>query len=159
MSSSFEIGFVIFRVVIPTLLLLIQILLYIRTRKWLREVFPHKRWMQWLAASLFVVMNVALLYVMITRPRPSEFPSWFLYLGAYPFFIWHGATLFIGLLLLISMIIKAPFQLFGTLLKRLKPIPSEEPDVAANPHPDFGLQPQRRQWNRQFKITFDTRRQ
>ncbi len=78
--------------------------------------------MQWLAVGLFIVMDGALLYIIIARPRPSAFAPWLLYLGAYPFFIWHGATIFIGLLLLISTIIKAPFQLFGALLRRLKPI-------------------------------------
>ncbi len=123
----------VFRVIIPGLLLIIQILLYTKTRKWIREVFPHRRWMQWLAAGLFIVMNSALLYLMLFRPRVTEFPTWFWYAGVYPFFLWQGATIFIGLILLISTIIKAPFQLFGALLNRLKPVRQKVELIRSSP--------------------------
>ncbi len=111
----------IFRVVIPTLLLTLQFILYIRTRNWTRERFPGKRWVHILAATVFLVMNTALLYVMVFRPRTSAFSPLFMYTAAYPFFIWHGATIFIGVVVLLSMIIKSPFQILLAALKRLKP--------------------------------------
>ncbi len=86
-----------------------------------------------MAAGLFVVMNAALLYVMIMRPRVTEFSPWFWYLGVYPFFLWHGATVFIGLILLISTIVKAPCQLMASLLKRLKPVRQKVELIRSSP--------------------------
>lgn len=117
MPFSHEVGFVVFRIGIPAVLFAIQLLLFLRTRRWLNEMFPGDRWKPRIATSLFVVMNLALLYVAITRPRVGEFSPWFLYLAAYPFFIWHGATLFIGLFLIASSVLKLPFTLVGLGLK------------------------------------------
>lgn len=108
-----------FRIVIPTLLLLIQLILYIRTRDWLSRKFPERKWLIWWASALFLIMNIAFLYVAIMRPRPSEMDPLFLYLAAYPFFVWHGATLFIGLFVLISILIKAPFLGLRFLAKKI----------------------------------------
>lgn len=115
-------GLLLFRIVLPTLLLAIQFILYVRARKWMTEQFPHHRRLQWLLAGVFIVFNLALLYVVIIRPRPSELSTWFVYLAAYPFFIWHGSTLFIGFVVLISMLLKLPFQLAGAGLKLVKPV-------------------------------------
>lgn len=117
MPFSREVGLIVFRIGIPILLFGIQLLLFLRTRRWLAETFPGDRWKQRISTILFVVMNVALLYVAIVRPRVGEFPLWFLYVAAYPFFIWHGATFFIGLFLIVSSLIKLPFTLAGFGLK------------------------------------------
>ncbi|MBI5472828.1 MAG: metallophosphoesterase [Ignavibacteriae bacterium] len=111
----------IFRVFIPTLLLTLQFVLYIRTRNWTRRRFPNKRWISIVVATLFLVMNTALLVVLILRPKPEIYSDWFKYTAVYPFFIWHGATIFIGLVVLISMIIKSPFLAIWAFLKRLRP--------------------------------------
>ncbi len=128
-----EIGFLLFRILLPTLLLAIQFILYVKARNWAREKFPQRRWVQWLLTGLFIAFNVALLYVAIIRPRPSEYSTWFLYLAAYPFFIWHGATLFIGIAVLISMLIKLPFQIVGVGLKLLKPVRAQIETLHARP--------------------------
>ncbi len=119
MPFSREIGFLMFRILIPTLVLVIQFVLYVRARNWLREKFPARRALQRTLAGIFFVMNAAFLYVAIARPRPSELDPWFLYSAAYPFFVWHGATLFIGLIVLLTMLVKSPFKLVFALLKRI----------------------------------------
>jgi predicted MPP superfamily phosphohydrolase len=128
-----EIGFLLFRILLPTLLLAIQFILYVKARNWAREKFPQRRWMQLLLAALFIVFNAALLYVVIVRPRPGEYSTWFLFLAAYPFFIWHGATLFIGIAVLISMLIKLPFQIIGGGLKLFKPVKTKIETLQAQP--------------------------
>lgn len=133
MPFSHEIGFIVFRIVIPAVLFGIQLLLFLRTRRWLNETFPHDRWKLRIAATLFAIMNLALLYVALVRPRVSEFSPWLLYLAAYPFFLWHGATLFIGLFLVASSLIKLPFTVVGLGLrlipaanKRVQQLKSDE---------------------------------
>ncbi len=134
MPFSHEIGFIVFRIAIPALLLGIQLFLYLRTTRWLKEAFPHNRWKFRVAASLFVVMNLPLLYVAIARPRVGEFPQWFLYLAAYPFFIWHGATLFIGLVLIVSSLLKLPVMLVGSGFKLIPPVRKSVEIIRADAH-------------------------
>lgn len=114
-----RVGFLVFRILLPLLLMTIQFVLYVRTRNWLREKYPDRRWMIWVAAGLFLVFNAALLYVTIARPR--QFADWFLYVGAYPFFLWHGSTLFIGVFVLVTLLLKLPFKILGGGLKLFHP--------------------------------------
>ncbi len=122
-----------FRYVIPTLLLSIQLLLYIRTRNWIKQKFPNAKWQHWVVAGLFIAFNIALIYVLVVRPRPSEYSTWFRYFAAYPFFIWHGSTLFIGLILLISLLVKLPFKLLAKGLKFIKPVQKNIDALQARP--------------------------
>ncbi len=100
----------VFRIVLPTLLLSLQYVLYWRTSKWLKTNYPDPNWVLYVTRALFVVFNVAALYLFIQRPRTAELPDWFMYAGVYPFAIWHGATLFIALFVLFSSLIKLPFR-------------------------------------------------
>jgi uncharacterized protein len=113
-----EIGFILFRILIPLLLFGLQYLLYSRFRAWLKRKVPTNTWAPWLAAGIFLAMNIALLYVTLFRPRPSEYTNLIFTVGAYPFFIWHGATFFIGFVLLISLIAKAPLRILVGILNR-----------------------------------------
>ncbi len=123
----------LFRIVIPTLLLLIQWRLYVRTRNFLSERTPDRLWLQRAAAGVFLVMNAAFLFVWLVRPRPTEYSPFFFSAAAYPFFIWHGATLFIGLTLLISQIVKVPFKAAVFLLKRHIPTKKRIATLQAKP--------------------------
>lgn len=110
MNFTPQTGFVMFRIVIPTLIFLIQIFLYTKARRWLLETYPEKKILRYLVTGIFLCYNAALAYVAIQRPRLLDTPDWFIYFGAYPFYVWHGATLFVGLILLISWVIKLPFR-------------------------------------------------
>lgn len=123
----------IFRIGIPALIIGIQLLLYFKSRKYLRERHPTRHWLQRTNAVLFAVMNIALLYVMIVRPRPSEMSQLVLFFAAYPFFIWHGSTLFIGLVLLIGYLLRSPFKIFSAMLKRFKPVRTRVEALHAKP--------------------------
>ena len=126
-------GFILFRVLIPAILFALQLLLYLRAKSWAREHYPNRIWLPRLLAGLFAVFNLALLYVAIFRPHPTEYSTWFLYVAAYPFFLWHGATLFIGLVLLVSMLIKLPFTLLAAGLKRIAPARRQIATLEARP--------------------------
>lgn len=100
-----------FRILLPLLLIGIQFMLYRRLRHWLRDNRPAWQWAPPVAASLFLLFNTALVAVFAFRPNLLEMPSWFLYVGAYPFFVWHGATFFIGFILLLASLVSAPVRL------------------------------------------------
>jgi hypothetical protein len=123
----------IFRIGIPALIIGIQLLLYIKFRNYLRERHPTRHWLRRTNGVLFIVMNLALVYVFIMRPRPSEMSQFFLYTAGYPFFIWHGATLFIGVVLLIGYLLKSPFRIVAALLKRIKPVRTRVEALQAKP--------------------------
>lgn len=121
MPFSHQMGFIVFRILIPALLLSIQVFLYYRTMQWLKSTFPNDRWRTRFASGVFGVMTLALLFVVVLRPRVSEFPTWFLYAGLYPFYIWHGATLFIGLVMMVLWLLRLPLTLGRVLLQRIPP--------------------------------------
>jgi len=102
-------GFLIFRILLPTLILGLQYFLYRRTRRWIKERKPEARWPLHTATGLFLAFNIPFIIVAITRPRLADFPEWFIYTGVYPFFLWHGSMFFLGLILLATLIIKSPF--------------------------------------------------
>jgi len=89
-------------------------------------------------AGLFILFNVALVVVAVLRPALPEISGWFKYLAVYPFFVWHGATFFIGLILILSMIITLPLRVFGwvsgllTRMRRTSPVPVPVPVINAS---------------------------
>ncbi|MFN0158208.1 MAG: metallophosphoesterase [Bacteroidota bacterium] len=108
-----------FRIGIPLLLLGIQVALFWKSRRWLSERYPGKRWAKSLHITCFALFTVALVTVAIIRPRLWDMPSWFIYGAAYPFFIWHGATFFIGLVLLVFWIIRLPLTISIWVAQRI----------------------------------------
>lgn len=127
MGMPFSWGFMV-RIVVPLLLLLIQVVLYRRTVRWLRDAFPSRPALRNVARGVFLFFTLALAYVSFTRPQLAGSPAWFIYGGAYPFFIWFSATFLIGLVLLIAAIVKAPFTLPLWISKR---IPSSRRKIEA----------------------------
>lgn len=127
MNFTPQTGFVMFRIVIPALIFLIQIFLYTKIRRWLLDKYPGNKTLLYLVTGIFLWYNTAFAYVAIQRPRLLDTPDWFIYYGAYPFYIWHGATLFVGLILLIIWILKLPFR---TILGISRLIPTARTKLA-----------------------------
>ena len=69
----------------------------------------HRPWHRTAIISLFVIFNIPLVFVYFYIWRLTQMPDHTLTLLT-PFFIWHMATLFIFIMLLISQIIKLPFK-------------------------------------------------
>lgn len=107
-----------FRIVIPALILLLQYFLYKKTMAWLQRDHPASIGTQRVALVLFAVFNAILIGVSILRPKLMNMPHWLVSTLSYPFFIWFGATFFIGLVLLVAWILKLPF-LVGFKISRL----------------------------------------
>ena len=118
MNFSPQLGFIVFRVILPILLISMQYMLYKRAAKWLKTTYPDAKWGLYITRVLFVVFNAAALYLFIERPRTAELPEWFMYTGVYPFAIWHGGTFFVALFVLFSSLIKLPFKLTVWTSKR-----------------------------------------
>jgi len=121
MNFSVQTSFMIFRVFIPLTILGLQLLLYVRTARWIRARFRENQRPLWIARALFLLFNAAALYAVYIRPQVSDFPQWFIYSGVYPYFIWHGATFFIGIVVLAVSLIKLPFKGAFWLLERFRP--------------------------------------
>lgn len=122
MPNLQEIGFIFFRILVPLLLLLMQYMLLKRVHRWLKEQHPSVRWARILTAGLFGLFNISFIIVAITRPRLGNFSQAFICFAAYPFFIWFGATFFIGLLIVIGSVFKIPWKTGLWLSRRFPPI-------------------------------------
>lgn len=119
MNVSHQVGLLIFRIVGPLVIFGLQYLLYRKTVRWIRETRRKPRRPLAAVASLFILFNVAALYVMIERPPLLDIPHWILYSSVYPYFLWHGATFFIGLVVLLSSLVKLPFTTVFSLARKI----------------------------------------
>ena len=122
MNFSPYVGFLLFRILIPGLILVFEATLYLRFIRWAKVVHPERRWVRTTARILFVLFGVALLAVLWLRPRFGDITPSFRFGLVYPFYIWHGSCLFIGLLLAIASLIKLPFKVVLWLAKLLPPV-------------------------------------
>jgi uncharacterized protein len=111
MPLPLDIGFLIFRLLLPAIILAMQYMLFRKARRWFAERFPGRhRWRRALPLP-FLVFNAALVILTVIRPGIPEMPPWFRYGAAYPFFVWHGATFFIALVIILSTIVASPVRL------------------------------------------------
>jgi predicted MPP superfamily phosphohydrolase len=118
---SREAGFLVFRIVLPLLVVGIQFVLFRRTERWFNAQAPNARALRGLVRILFLVFNAAFLYAFWERPSYRHPVPWLVQFGTYPFYFWHGAGFLIGVVLLISTIVKSPFQIGLWLAKRMSP--------------------------------------
>jgi uncharacterized protein len=141
MNLSREVGYALFRIIIPLLVLLIQYILFRKTERWFATNAPNARSLRNTLRVLFIVFNVAYvatyMYLYYIRPGigwPVPAPE-FVRFGWYPFFLWHGGCFFVGMILLISKIVKSPFH-FGLWLAR-KIGPARSTISRIESHPTF----------------------
>jgi len=133
MNFSWAIGRIIFFVLVPALLLGIQWILYRRASRWLREQHPDARWALLALRIVFVIFNAATLALIIFRPRFSEIPTWFLYWGVYPYFLWQGSTFAVALVLILAALIRLPFQGAVAVARAIPPFKHRLDTVQATP--------------------------
>lgn len=99
-----------FRVILPSVIIGLQLLVYFRTIRWLKRLYPHRSWLRHVVRGLFIVFGGAALIIFIFRPRIDDVSGLFRFAAIYPYFLWHSATLFLALLILVSLIVKLPFK-------------------------------------------------
>jgi hypothetical protein len=117
-----------FRLGVTIVLLLFQVLVYWRLAIWLKGSFPNHRKVLWILRILSSVFTGAAIYVLTFRPDASSIPVWTQFFTMYPFFIWHGATIFLGIIFLVSLIVRLPFQAVFSLARW---IPSTKKKIVA----------------------------
>lgn len=89
---------------------LIQYVLFRRTWKWLKATYPSSRVLRVFTAGLFVFFNAIFLVIVLARPRVVALPEWIEVFGLYPFYIWYGATFFLGVIIGLAHLVKLPFK-------------------------------------------------
>jgi uncharacterized protein len=133
MNFSWTVGRIIFFVLVPALLLGIQWLLYRRAAGWLIRQHPRARRVLFSLRAAFVVFNLATLALILFRPRFSEIPTWFLYWGVYPYFLWQGSTFAIALVLIGAGLISLPFRGIVAVARVIPPVKEKIATVRATP--------------------------
>jgi len=106
-----------FRITMLAIVLGLQLLLYLIARRWLRGRFPARPRLQYLLAVPFILFNGAMTWVLLARPKIGAFSPWFITLAVNPFYIWHGATLILGVVVLAGLLIALPFKGLRMLLR------------------------------------------
>jgi uncharacterized protein len=110
MNVSQQTGYILFRLIVPTILLAFQALVYLRTVSWVRTSFPGSRRAVLIHALPFVVFNAAMLVVAIARPILTDMSILFRYVALYPFYLWFGSTAFLGLFFTIGSLVGYIFR-------------------------------------------------
>ncbi|MEW6512097.1 MAG: metallophosphoesterase [Bacteroidota bacterium] len=106
-----------FRATLLAIVLGLQAILYLKGRRWVRDRFPARRGLQVALAAIFLLFNAAMAFVLLARPKIAAFPPWFVAFAVNPFYIWHGATLILGLIVLVGLVIAFPFRILHYLLR------------------------------------------
>jgi len=117
MNWSREVGTIVLSLVIPGLVFGIQIYLLRKTQARMKQAQPGRAWLRHLVAVPFVVFNLALIVLIVFRFRTHAFPRWVLDIGLYPFFFWHGSTIFIGLVLGLWNLLILPLRLMARAVR------------------------------------------
>ena len=104
-------GIALFRSTLLVVVFLIQYVLFRRVWNWLKMARPANRVLSGITIGLFIFFNAVFLLLVLLRPHVVELPEWFEFVGMYPFYIWYGATFFLGLVILAASLIKLPFKM------------------------------------------------
>jgi predicted MPP superfamily phosphohydrolase len=108
-----------FRLTILVIISGLQLLVYVRARRWTRARFPGSARARTVLDALFVLFGLGLLIAMFLGSVVSLVPRWIPALLARPFYIWAGATIGLGLAILAGSIIASPLRIAAFLLGRL----------------------------------------
>ena len=122
-----------FRFTILLVVFLIQYVLFRRVWKWLKTTRPDDRALRRATIGLFILFNAIFLVIVLLRPRLIELPSWVEVGGIYPFYIWYGATFFLGLVILAASLIKLPFRIILWVSTRFARVRARVRLVKRNP--------------------------
>ncbi len=98
----------LFRTLIALALLLPQVYLFVRVRRWINTPELKIRNLRIPLYTLFALFNVLLIWLIATQPRQTNLPEWALYALLYPFLVWHLAAFIFTLVLIGRKILGLP---------------------------------------------------
>ena len=109
---------ILFFVIIFGAIFGLQFLVYRTFRNFLISKFKNSRIVKSFSLYPFILFNLPYLYIIFNRFSSNNIPEWIYNFAFKPFYVFQGATIFIGLYLLIGKILKSPFSLTGWLLSK-----------------------------------------
>lgn len=117
-----SLAFFLFRLVVSSLVLIVQWYLYRRSSSFLITTERSTRWGVRALSVLFLLFNSPLVVLLFYRVSFTEFSPLFLYCAVFPFYVWHGATFFIFLVLGVLRILQLPVDLLLRFGKANQPL-------------------------------------
>jgi uncharacterized protein len=123
----------IIRYIFPFLLLIPQVFLFLRFRRWSRTVAAFPRALYLFVVTLFIVFNCELLSTLFIRVFSIQYTGWFIHWVVYPFLFWHSSTFLIALAYLVGAFVKLPFKAVWNALKHLPQTRARTVAIAAHP--------------------------
>ncbi|MDZ4713038.1 MAG: metallophosphoesterase [bacterium] len=100
----------------------LQFLVFRTFRNFIKTNFSGSKILKFISIYPFIIFNLPLVYVLLFRRSAGDIPPLLYDLIFLPFYIFQGATIFIGLYLLIGKIIKTPFLLGYWILNKFKAV-------------------------------------
>ena len=110
----------IFFAVLFSVIFSVQFVVYKTFRNYLLRKDLDKKKVNYLSRTPFLVFFIPYILFFATRYDLAILPEWINKTFIIPFYIFQGATIFIGLYLIVGKIIKLPFVLAHFLLSRIK---------------------------------------
>jgi predicted MPP superfamily phosphohydrolase len=122
-----------FRLIVLAVVLSVQTFLYVKARRWALKRFPTNSAPRHVLTALFIAFNASLVVFLMVRIRAMSFPEWAVALAIDPFFIWHGASLILGAILIALTLAALPFRWLAALLRRIPATRDRIRALAARP--------------------------
>lgn len=110
----------IFFTVLFSVIFSVQFVVYKTFRKYLIRKDVEKKTVNYISRTPFLVFLIPYILFFVTRYDMAILPDWINKTVIMPFFIFQGATIFIGLYLIVGKIIKLPFVVTHFVLSRIK---------------------------------------
>lgn len=113
-------GRILFFTIIFSVILGLQFLVYKTFRKYLLRKNLNITPVNWISRTPFLLFIIPYVFYLISRMDLSILPKWVFPVYITPFFIFQGATFFIGVYLLAGKIIKLPFVISRFIIRKIK---------------------------------------
>lgn len=104
------------------IILALQGLVYYSFIKYLKTTRIYKPSLRWWVLAPFIIFNVSAFVISLVWGRTFMPPTWFMYTGMYPYYVWMAATFLISLWLLAGKLIKLPFLVPVWTAKLIRPL-------------------------------------
>ena len=111
---------IIFFIVVFSIIFSLQLLVFSTFRRFLLRNNLSKKLSNLITLLPLVLFTIPYIIFLINRFDIAFFPDWFYKFYIIPFFVFQGATFFIGLYLLTGKIIKFPFLFIRFFMKKIK---------------------------------------